>query len=50
MGDALIWFTVVIAPFAAPVVGIVLLWWYRRRSKAKRRAVTVQQPAPTDAQ
>ena len=49
IADVLIWLTVVVGPFALPVVGIGLLWWYARRNKAKRQAVKVQQPAPTDA-
>jgi hypothetical protein len=49
MVDALIWFTVVIVPFALPVVGLVLLWRYVRRNQAKRQqTVQAQRPAPTD--
>ena len=49
LGDLTIRFTVLVAPFALPFVGIWLIWRQMRRNKAKREAAKRQQSTPTDA-
>jgi hypothetical protein len=44
LGDLLIQFTVLVVPFALPLVGLWLIWRRMQRSKAKRQMAEAQRP------